>query len=110
MKTVLLLAVVLLAPVSAALAGEIYGKITEGDRSVGEGVPVQARCGDKTYGPAKTDTTGSYHLVAQATGKCVLSVTYKEQAASIEVASYDEGTQVDLVVEMKDGKLTVRRK
>lgn len=110
MKRVLLLAVVLSASASAALAGEIYGKITEGNRAVGEGVPVQVKCGDKTYGPAKTDAGGSYHLVAQATGKCTLSVTYRDQVASIEVASYDEGAQVDLVLEMKDGKLTLRRK
>ncbi len=92
-----------------AQAGEIYGKLTDGNAPVGEGVAVQVTCGGKTFGPAKTDKTGSYHLVA-ADGKCTLSVAYKNQSPSLEIVSYADGAQLDLVLEAKDGKYTLRRK
>lgn len=94
----------------SAVAGELYGTITEGGKSIGEGVAIEARCGDKAYPAVKTDKSGSYHLAVQETGKCTLAVAYKDQAPSLEVASYDEGVQVDLVIEAKDGKYTLRRK
>jgi hypothetical protein len=92
------------------MAGEIYGAITEGGKSVGEGVPVEARCGEKTYPAVKTEKSGSYHVTVQETGKCLLAVQYKGQVLDVEVASYDEGVQVDLVLEQKDGKYVMRRK
>lgn len=93
-----------------AFAGEIYGKITANNTAVPEGAEVAVTCGDRTFGPVKTDKGGSYHVVAEATGKCTLKVTVKGQTASISVASYDDGVQVDLVLEQKDGKLTLKRK
>jgi len=102
------LAVLLLA--ASAVAGEIYGTISEGGKSIGEGVAVEAKCGDKAYPAVKTDKSGSYHLMVQESGKCTVAVLYKDQAPSLEVASYDEGVQVDLVIEIKDGKYTLRRK
>jgi hypothetical protein len=39
-----------------------------------------------------------------------LTVTQAGTAATLEVVSYDEGTQADIVLEMKDGKLTARRR
>ena len=98
----------LLTASTGVLAGEIYGKVMEGAGPVPEGTAVEVRCGDKTAA-AKTDKTGSYHLVAES-GKCSLSVKHKGMAASLDVASYDDPVQVDLVVEVKDGKLAVRRK
>ena len=103
----LLASLVLLA--SPALAGEVYGTITEGGKPVGEGTAVEARCGEKAYPAVKTDKTGTYRLVLQK-GKCTITVQHKGQAAAVEVASYDEGVQVDLVIEAKDGKYTLRRK
>jgi hypothetical protein len=103
----ILAALLLAAP---ALAGEIYGTISEGGKSVGEGVAVELKCGDTAYPAAKTDKTGSYHLVAKEKGKCTLTVRHKGQSPSLEVASYDEGVQVDLVLEAKDGGYTLRRK
>ena len=93
-----------------AVAGEIYGKITQGGVAVGEGASVSVKCGAKSYPAQKTDKTGSYHLVVQEAGKCALTVAIKGQSASIDVVSYDDPVQVDIVVEVKDGKLTVRRK
>jgi hypothetical protein len=108
-KLVTTLALVLALP-SAATAGEVYGKITAGGAAVGEGTEVAAKCGAKTYPAVKTDKSGSFHLVVAETGKCTLTVTQKGQSASLEVVSYDEGAQADIVLDTKDGKLTARRK
>ena len=91
-------------------AGEVYGKITAAGASVGEGTEISAKCGGKTYPAVKTDKSGSFHLVVGETGKCTLTVTQKGQSASLDVVSYDEGAQADIVLETKDGKLTARRK
>ncbi|HEV8336573.1 MAG TPA: hypothetical protein VGR67_09170 [Candidatus Polarisedimenticolia bacterium] len=95
---------------SSALAGEMYGTITEAGKPIGEGVAVEARCGEKSYPAVKTDKSGAYHLAVQEKGKCHLTVRYKSQSPALDVASYDEGVQVDLVLESKDGSYTLRRK
>jgi hypothetical protein len=94
-------------------AGEIYGKITSGGAPVGpvgEGVEVSAKCGATGYPAVRTDKTGNYHLVVGASGKCALTITWKGASASLDVVSYDEGTQADIVLETKDGKLAARRR
>ena len=109
MRTIIsLLAVAILASAPAA-AGEVYGKIVEGNASVGDAATVEARCGAKAYPAVKTEK-GSYHLVLAETGKCTMTVKFKQQSASLEIASYDDPVQVDLVLEVKDGKLAARRK
>ena len=109
MKAQGLLAFLLLAP-SAAYAGEVFGKVTEGQASVGGNATVEARCGDKTFPAATTDKSGSYHLMLDKTGKCMLTVKYKDMAASLDIASYDDPVQVDVALEIKEGRLTARRK
>ncbi|HKQ63099.1 MAG TPA: hypothetical protein VJS92_17555 [Candidatus Polarisedimenticolaceae bacterium] len=98
-----------LALAGTARAGEVYGKILEGSAPVGEGVAVAAKCAAKSYPAVKTDKNGSYHLLLDS-GKCALNVTYKQQTVGVDIASYDEPAQVDVVLEIKDGKLTARRK
>jgi hypothetical protein len=110
MKKLIALSILAIAVPTLASAGEIYGKITSGGAVVPEGTTVEAKCGAKAYPAVKTDKTGSFHLVVNETGKCTLTIGLKGQTASLEVASYDEGTQADLVLETKDGKLTARRK
>ena len=110
MKRIAILSLFVVAAVSLAHAGEVYGKITEGGNAVGEAASVGAKCGGKDYPAQKTDKTGTYHLVIKESGKCSLTVTLKGQSASLEVVSYDDPVQVDLVAEVKDGKLAVRRK
>ena len=102
--------VVLLSACVSASAGEVYGKIIEGASPVGEAASLEVKCGAKTYPAVKTDKTGSYRIVLAETGKCTMTVKYKEQSAAIDVASYDDAVQIDLAVEVKDGKLAVRRK
>jgi len=100
----------ILAIPTLASAGEILGKITSAGASVGEGTTVEAKCGAKAYPAVKTDKTGSYHLVVDETGKCTLTIGSKGQSATLEVVSYDDAAQADVVLEVKDGKLTARRK
>ena len=100
----------LLLIASPAMAGEMYGTITEGGKPVGEGAVVEARCGQTSYPGVKTDKSGTYHLVVQEKGKCTLTVHHKNATPTIDVASYDEGVQIDLVLEQKGGSYTVRRK
>jgi len=108
-KLVTSLALMIALP-SLAAAGEVYGKITAGGAAVGEGTEVAAKCGAKSYPAVKTDKTGSFHLVVAEAGKCTLTVTQKGQSATLDIVSYDEGAQADIVLETKDGKLTARRK
>ena len=102
--------VVLSSACSFASAGEIYGKVVEGTSSVGEAAALEVKCGAKAYPAIKTDKSGSYRMVLAETGKCSMTVKYKQQSASLDIASYDDAVQVDLVLEIKDGKLSVRRK
>ena len=110
MKNVAIPVALLLAVPSLATAGEIYGKITSGATAVGEGIEVTASCGARTYPAVKTDKTGSYHVVVVETGKCTLTVMQKGASAGVEVVSYDDGVQADIVLEMKDGMLAARRR
>lgn len=96
--------------VSTVQAGELYGSVSEGSAKLGAGVVVEVACGGKAAVSTQTDKSGSYHLDLADTGKCQLTVKHKSQSASMEVVSYEDGAQVDLVLEVKDGKLTVRRK
>ena len=107
-KIMPLLAVAILAS-APAVAGEVFGKIVEGNTSVGDAATVEAKCGSKVYPAVKTEK-GSYHLVLAETGKCTMTVKFKEQSASLDISSYDDPVQVDLVLEIKDGKLAARRK
>lgn len=110
MRKLATILVVLLAVPTLASAGEIFGKISMGGNPVGEGTTVSAKCGDKSVPAVTTDKSGSYHIVLAATGKCTLTVTHKGQSADVAVLSYDDAAQADLVLEVKDGKLTARRK
>ena len=93
-----------------ALAGEVYGKITHGGASVGDAATVAARCGDKAYPAQPTDKSGTYHIIVGQSGRCTLTVTCKGQSADLAIVSYEDAAQVDIILEMKDGKLAARRK
>ena len=110
MSRIRLLTVLLAFMPTLASAGEIYGKITEGSASVGVKATVSVKCGATAYPAQKTDKSGSYHMVVKESGKCTLTVAYSGQSASLEVVSYEDPVQLDLAVEAKDGKVSVRRK
>jgi hypothetical protein len=109
MKYLSILAILLSLTASSALAGELFGTISEGDKPIAQGVKVQVTAGDKTYS-AETDKFGAYRLFVKEKGKCTLSVQYKDQKPSFTVASFDKSTRYDFVVTQKDGKYTLGRK
>ena len=103
-------AAALIALSSVAEAGEIFGKINLNGAAVGEGVTVAARCGEKVYPAVKTDRTGTYNLVVTETGRCTLTITHQGKTATVDVASYDDAAQADIVLELKEGRLAARRR
>ena len=94
----------------AAFAGEIYGRVLAGNAPAGAGTTVAAKCGDADYAAKPIDAKGAYHIVAGRTGKCTLTIASKGQSATVDVVSYDEPVEADIVLETKDGKLSARRR
>jgi len=106
-----------LAPLSAATAGRIFGDIKIDGKPVPEGVAVKIALapaeGAKTgavLDTTRTDKFGSYKLTVKPEGKVTLTVLYEKQPLSLDVFSYKEATRYDLILEKKDGKLSLRRK
>ena len=118
-------------------AGRIFGDIKLDGKPVAEGVAVRVTIPDpgeaaKEGGAAKegkegeakgaakakpgyadscqTDKFGSYKLNVKQEGKCSLIVLFEKQPVSIEVFSNKEATRYDLILEKKEGKLSLRRK
>ena len=71
-------------------------------------VAKYAAVGDEVVA-GKTDAKGSFRLTAKASGKCSVTVTHGGQTASVDVVLFDKPSQYRLVLETKDGKLTLRR-
>lgn len=90
-------------------AGEMYGSIFDGDKSVGEKVKVDVTAAGKSY-PAETDKNGAYRLFVKEKGKCTFAVHYKDQTLTSEIFSYDKSLRYDWVIETKDGKHQLKRK
>jgi hypothetical protein len=118
LSAALLIAVV---GVSDASAGKLFGDVKKGDKPVAEGVLITlqavtakpAGTGDAATAPIDTvvtDKVGSYKATVKGEGKYTLTVLMGKQKAVLEVFSYKEPTRYDLILEEKDGKLTVRRK
>ena len=93
-----------------ALAGEVYGRGTMGRASVGAAATVGAQCGEKAYKAQPTDKSGAYHFIVADSGRCSLIVTYKDASATLDMVSNEDAVQYDIELEMKDGKLTARRR
>jgi hypothetical protein len=118
--------------VSSARAGRIFGDIKMDGKPLPAGVPVMVTApvaADAGKGEAKddsmpeakaakavradsaaTDKFGAYKLNVKAEGKCTLTVLFEKQPVTLEVFSYKEPTRYDLILEKKEGKLSLRRK
>src|SRR5262245_13356707 len=88
-------------------SGEIFGDLRLGDNYLGN-TKLELKCGDEVV-KGQTDSTGSFRLTAKASGKCSLTVTHDGQTASVDVVLFDKPARYRLVLESKDGKLTLRR-
>ena len=98
---------------AGAQAGRIFGDVRMGGKPLPAGVPVKiARVlpGAVTADSTATDAFGAYKLMVKDTGKCLLTIAYEKRTATLEVFSYKEATRYDLVLEKKDGALSLRRK
>lgn len=71
---------------------------------------ISAKCTSKSHPSVGTDKSGTFHIVLEETGKCTLTVTFKGQSVDVAIVSYQDAVQVDLVLEVKNGKLSARRK
>jgi len=108
-KLVAFAAVASMTPV-LTFAGEVFGTVKGASGPVGEGAEVAAKCGDQAYGPVTTDKKSAYRLVVGQTGKCTLTVTHDGKSATMNVVSFDDATQTDVVLAVSaDGKLTAKR-
>jgi hypothetical protein len=54
------------------------------------------------------DKLGSYRLFVPEQGKCTLSVKYGDVSPQMTVNSFDDSARYNLVLEKKDGKLSLR--
>ena len=107
---------------SSASAGRLFGDVKVGGKPAPQGMMITVQAvakaaadNEKAAPPAPIDTVatdkvGSYKVVVKSEGKCNLTVHMGKQTAVLEVFSYKEPTRYDLIVEEKEGKLTVRRK
>jgi hypothetical protein len=108
MKALIFLMFFLLS-VSFALAGEIFGTITDAEKPVAAGVKVEVAIAGNTYA-GETDKFGTYHVFAQDKGKGTLKVSYKDQALAADIFSYDKATRYDWTIESAGGKMSLKRK
>ena len=104
-----LIGVCWMALAGAALAAEIHGTVSEGGKTLPEGVPLKLDCSG-TSASAQTDQFGSYSLKIAATGECTLSLEYKKSSPSVKVTVYEKPGRYDLVVKEEAGKLVLTRK
>ena len=109
MKSVVMAAFLVVLSAVPALAGEIFGTLSEGTKPVDAGVKVEISIAGKSYA-GETDKFGSFRLIVKEKGKCTLTVRYKDQSPSFQLVSYDKAARYDLVLEAKDGKYSLRRK
>ena len=117
------LALLVIFAASSAYAGRIFGDIKMDGKPVPAGLTVRIALAPPGTPPgaapataaAAADTTvtdkfGSYKLHMKQEGKCVLTLMYEKKALTLEVFSYKNATRYDLILEKKDGKLSLRRK
>jgi hypothetical protein len=122
---VVLLAFSLCLAASSACAGRIFGDIKMDGKPVPEGLKVKialAPAPDTAAAKVKvkavpvvadstvTDKFGSYKLTVKQEGKCVLTLLYEKQTLALDIFSYKDATRYDLILEKKEGKLSLRRK
>jgi len=102
----------------SAFAGRVFGDIKFAGKPLAAGVPVRiARVTGEEAKPTLvaadstgTDQYGSYKLTVKEPGKCLLTILYEKQSASLEVFSYKEATRYDLILDKANGKLVLHRK
>ena len=88
-------------------AGSIYGDVRMSEKYLPE-LPLTLTCGAEAV-EGKTDTAGSFRLTVKSGGRCSLGITYDGQTAALDVVVFEKPAQYRLVLELKDGKYSLRR-
>ena len=109
MKLILISLALTLTFASVALAGNVYGTITENGKAVPAGTKMEIACGASKYN-AETDASGAFKVFVKDQGKCELKLTYQGQTPSFEINSFEGSVQYDLVLEKKGTQYTLKRK
>jgi len=110
MKSLAVVLLIVLLP-GFATAAQIVGSLKEGDRPIGQGVPVQIQYGNTPVGKGTTDNYGSYNLFVKQKGNCTFSVYYGGAWVSTTVYSYDTAVRYDFdLVRQSDGRYVLRRR
>ncbi len=108
MKSLMCL-VFMLFMMSVAVAGEIFGTITDAGKPLPEGTKIEVAVAGKSFTGA-TGKLGTYHVQATEKGKGTLTVYYRDQKPSADIFSFEKATRYDYIVETVDGKFTLKRK
>ena len=109
MKIAMMVLVIVFALSAVALAGNVYGTITESGKGIAPGSKIEVTCGaDKFNG--ETDANGAFKVFVKDQGKCELKLAYQGQSPTIEVNSFEGSVQYDLILEKKGTQFTLRRK
>lgn len=108
--TSFVLPLILLFPTSA-FAGKIFGNLTEGGRSVGQGIEVQITCRGGSPLSTKTDVYGAYSFNVPK-GTCGLSVKYPNDqwTSPFSVVSPDDPARYDFDLVNEGGRYVLKRR
>jgi hypothetical protein len=87
--------------------GGIFGDLRLGDKYLADQA-LQLKCGDEVV-EGKTDKAGSFRLTVKGGGKCLLSVTYEKQTASLDVVVFEQPARYRLVLEKSGAKYVLKR-
>ena len=94
---------------AVALAGNVYGTITENGKAIAGGTKIEITCGANKYN-TETDANGGFKVFVKDQGKCDLKLTYQGQTPSFEINSFEGSFQYDLLLEKKGAQYTLKRK
>jgi hypothetical protein len=121
--TILSLGLLVCLAASNASAGRIFGDVKLDGKPVPAGIPLMIALAAPVSAPGAeskaattvadstaTDKFGSYKLTVKKEGKCFLTLVYEKHTLTLEVFSYKDATRYDLILEKKDGALSLRRK
>jgi hypothetical protein len=109
MKIAILVVLIIVIASGIAIAGNVYGTITEAGKGIGQGSKIEITCGADKYN-TETDANGGFKVFVKDQGKCELKLTYQGQTPTFEVNSFEGSVQYDLVLEKKGTQYTLRRK
>lgn len=97
-----------LAPPGPAVAGQIYGKITDNGRSVGGGHPIAVR---NCRAPATTtDRLGFYEIFIADNGPCELVITYRQRQVAVTIRSYRDPVEYNFDLVRSGSGYAARRR